>query len=376
MTPLSPDFGPSAPPHETVAILGAGAWGAALGILAARAGRDVRLWGRDAAAMDAMARTREIPALPDIAPPASLQPTGDLAAALRGADAVLLVTPSHTVREMCRAIAALLEPGAPVVLCAKGVEAGTGLLLTDVAEEELPGHPIGALSGPTFAREAALGHPSAATIAFTFTDAEHAHPERSEAARIAVALGSERFRPYVSDDPAGVEVGGAVKNVIAIACGMMTGAGFGANTRAALVVRGMSEMKRLAVALGGRAATVSGLSGAGDLSMTCASPASRNMSLGVQLGEGTARADCFEGRPVVVEGERAALAVTDLARRLDVAMPVCEAVRRVLHEGADMGETFAALWSMPLEAEAPGMNMEIDHPADAAAVQAFAEVIS
>lgn len=355
-------------PYGRLAVLGAGAWGTALAAAARRAGRDVALWGRDAALMaDIAATDLNRRYLADAPLPAGLRATADLAEALAGAEAVLMVTPSRSLRAMARAMAPHLQPGAPVVLCAKGIEVETGLLLSQVAAEELPGHPIGALSGPTFAREVALNYPSAATVAFPFTLSDRMAPEASPAARMAVSMGSEFFRPYVSDDLVGVEVGGAVKNVVAIACGMMTGAGYAENTRAALITGGIDEMKCLAEALGGRRETVTGLSGAGDLTLTCSSRTSRNMALGVQLGQGIARADCFDGQPVVVEGEVNSISVTRLARKLGVQMPICSAVHDILHEGADLRARFGALWSRPIEAEPRAMALSLWHPANPAA---------
>jgi glycerol-3-phosphate dehydrogenase (NAD(P)+) len=348
-------------PYDRITILGAGAWGTALAVVARVAGRGVTLWGRDDALTSAIAATRRNDRhLPDIDLPEGIEATSHLAAALDGADAVLLVTPSHTLREIARAIRPHLAPGVPVALCAKGIEVGTGHLLSHVVAEELPGHPVGALSGPTFAHETALRYPTAATVAFPFSYADRLRPEHSPAARLAVSMSSDFFRPYVSDDLVGVEIGGSVKNVIAIACGMMTGAGFAENTRAALIARGIDEMKTLAEALGGRRETVTGLSGAGDLTLTCSSQTSRNMSLGVQLGQGIARADCFDGKPVVVEGERNAISVVDLARRVRVSMPICEAVHDVLHEDADLTATFRALWSRPIQSEPRTLALAFD----------------
>ncbi|MEL6679651.1 MAG: NAD(P)H-dependent glycerol-3-phosphate dehydrogenase, partial [Pseudomonadota bacterium] len=277
---------------------------------------------------------------------------------------------------VARQVAAHAPEGIPVAVCAKGIEADTGLLMTQVAAEELGSRPVGCVSGPTFARETALGHPTAATVAFPFTHEDRLHPHESPAARLAVSLTTESFRTYLSDDVVGVEVGGAVKNVIAIACGMMTGAGFAENTRAALITRGLDEMKALAQALGGRRETVTGLSGIGDLALTCSSPTSRNMSLGQQLGQGLPRARCFEGRPVVVEGEFNALSVTDLARHVGVAMPICETVRSILHEDAELGPAFAALWARPIEAEPNAMDVRLNHPATDEAIADLAERIS
>lgn len=264
---------------------------------------------------------------------------------------------------MCRAIADHMPAGIPIALACKGVERGTGYLLSEVVSEELPGHPVGAVSGPTFARETALDHPTAATVAFPFSYQDRLDPYKSPAARLAVSLTGGGFRPYVSDDLVGVEVGGAVKNVIAIACGMMSGAGFAENTRAALITRGIDEMKQLAETLGGRRETVTGLSGAGDLTLTCSSTTSRNMSLGTQLGQGIPRSKCFDAQPVVVEGEVNAVSVIDLARRIGVPMPICETVNAILHSGAELRPSFNALWARPIEAEPRALDLSFSHPA-------------
>ncbi|MEM6622496.1 MAG: NAD(P)H-dependent glycerol-3-phosphate dehydrogenase [Pseudomonadota bacterium] len=360
---------------DHVAVIGGGAWGTALAIIAARAGRTVSLWCRREQVADEINETRKNASfLGDTEIPSGVTATSVLADALRSADITLLVTPSGTLRDVSHQMAPHLCADAPVILCAKGIEVGTGKLLTDVVAEELPGHVIGVLSGPTFAQEAAKGFPTAVTVASPILSADNV--ENSVAARLAVSLGSEAFRPYVSDDVVGVEIGGAVKNVIAIACGMMTGAGFAENTRSALITRGLDEMKALADALGGRRETVTGLSGVGDLTLTCSSMTSRNMSLGVQLGEGKARSDCFDGRPVVVEGERNSISVTDLARLKGIEMPIAEAVRSILHDGAELGETFARLWSRPLEAEPRALDVTLEHPADETAIQRLADTIS
>jgi glycerol-3-phosphate dehydrogenase (NAD(P)+) len=313
----------AAAPYGRIAVLGGGAWGAALAGVAARAGTPAAHWARR----------------PEAAPPvpASVAVTGVLAVALAGAEAALLAVPSPALRAVAAAAHAAAPPGCAMVLCAKGVERGTGLLMAQVLAEACPGRPVAALSGPSFAAEVARGLPTAVVIASPCAGGPA--PESSVAARLAVSLSGPAFRPYVSDDLAGVEIGGAVKNVIAIASGMAAGAGFGDNARAAL---------------GGRAETVMGLSGLGDLMLTCSSPQSRNFALGHALGRGLTRAQAFDGRAVTVEGEENALSVTDLARRLGVEAPICEAVRAVLHEGLPFAEAFARLWARPLRAEGDG----------------------
>ena len=363
---------PGRGPYPTIAVIGAGAWGTALAAVARRAGREVRLWGRNAEDLAAMARAGENARyLPGVALPAGIRMEPDIAAALDGAECALMVTPSRTLREMARRMAPALPPGIPVVLCAKGIEQGSGKLLGEVVEEELPGHRIGVLSGPTFARETAMDFPTAVTLAFPFAAADRRAPESAPASRLALSLGSEKFRPYVSDDMVGVEVAGAVKNVIAIACGMMTGAGYAENTRAALITWGVDEMKTLAEALGGRRETVTGLAGTGDLTLTASSPTSRNMKLGLQLGEGVAREACFGGRPVVVEGEVNAVSVVDLADQIGVDMPVCRAVHAILHRGADLQATFAELWARPITGEPRALDIEMEHPAAGDVAQAL-----
>ncbi|SDZ40916.1 glycerol-3-phosphate dehydrogenase (NAD(P)+) [Jannaschia faecimaris] len=364
-------------PYENVAVIGAGSWGAALAATLATANVATLIYGRDPAVICEInnhSTTQEH--LPGVALPPALRGVTDMALALRDADAALIVVPSRSVRSVARQVAEHAPKGIPIAICAKGIEAETGLLMTQVAEEELAGHPIGCVSGPTFAVETALGHPTAATVAFPFTYADRLRPDESAAVRLAVSLTTQSFRTYVSDDLIGVEIGGAVKNVIAIACGLMTGAGFAENTRAALITRGLDEMKALAEALGGRRETVTGLSGIGDLALTCSSTTSRNMALGVQLGEGLARDACFDGKPVVVEGEMNAKSVTDLARRLGVTLPICETVRAILHDGANLGASFAALWARPIEAEPRFMELAIGHPATDQDIAKLAERIS
>ncbi|MEP3439074.1 MAG: NAD(P)H-dependent glycerol-3-phosphate dehydrogenase [Hoeflea sp.] len=362
------DLSASPIPYAKICVIGAGSWGTALASVARRAGRETVIWGRDQATVEAINTRRENPKyLPGIELPDGIHATTDMAEALKGAEAVLLVTPSRTLREVCLQMRPHLEKAVPIALCAKGIEAGTGYLLSEVASQILGGHQIGALSGPTFATETALGHLTAATVAFQFSYSDRLDTGSSPATRLALSLGSEFFRPYITDDLVGVEVSGAIKNVIAIACGMITGAGYAENTRAALIVRGMDEMKTLADGLGGRRETVTGLAGAGDLILTCSSQTSRNMSLGVQLGKGIPREHCFDGKPVVVEGEVNSISVMDLARRMNIKLPICESVHRILHQGADVRETFGDVWSQPIEGERRGLAISIDHPVAMAA---------
>lgn len=351
-------------PYDRMAVIGAGAWGTALASVAATAGRQVRLFGRDADVVRAINETNEnTKYLPGVVLPAALTATRQMSEALTGADAVLMVVPSGAVRRVGADMRAFLPPGIPVAVCTKGIEPETGLLMSQVAAEELGDMPVGTISGPTFARETALGHPTAATVAFEFSHADRLEPVQSPAARLAVSMSTGSFKTYISDDLIGVEIGGAIKNVIAIGCGMMTGAGFAENTRAALITRGMDEMKVLAEALGGRRETVTGLAGAGDLTLTCSSQTSRNMSLGVQLGQGTPRKACFDGRAVVVEGEANAASIVDLARRLKVSMPICETVHAILHGGAELHQAFADLWTRPIEAEPRALDISLRNPA-------------
>ncbi|MGF1552892.1 MAG: NAD(P)H-dependent glycerol-3-phosphate dehydrogenase [Paracoccaceae bacterium] len=360
-------------PYRRIAVLGGGAWGTALAIVAAEAGRHARLWARAPETCEEINRRhRNSHYLDDIPVPPSLHATPDMADACEGAEAVLLVTPSGTVRAIAEELDRVLAPGVPVVVCAKGIEDDTGYLMADVVQHAAPGRPVGALSGPSFAKETARGDPTAVTVASDFAHDPDRAPEEQLATRMAVSMTTGSFRPYVSDDLTGVEVGGAVKNVLAIACGMATGAGFAANTRAALITRGCDEMKVLAEALGGRRETVTGLSGMGDLVLTCSNDASRNFSYGVEYGRGKRGSEIFDGRNVVVEGHRNAVAATELARRHGIHMPICETVRAVVHEGAPLGEAFAALWSRPLEAEPRALDLVFAHPADRGAIRRFA----
>lgn len=290
-----------------VAVIGAGAWGSALALHAARAGCAVRLWARDPGPILA---SRRSPRLAGSVLPEAIEVSGDLAS-MGGQDAVLLVVPVAHVRR----VAALLPGDAPLVICAKGLELGSCLLPSEILEEVQPGRAVAVLSGPNFAAEIAAGLPAASIIAAG---------DRGLRERLAAMLSTPNFRLYGSDDPLGAQLGGAAKNVIAIAAGAVMGAGLGENARAALITRGLAELARLAVALGGRAETVTGLSGLGDLLLTCTGPASRNYSLGFALGQGRALAEVLAGRSAVTEGVATAPAL--LARAGTVDLPICRAV--------------------------------------------------
>ena len=363
-------------PFQNIAVIGAGAWGTALAVTAASAGRAVQVWGRRGQVVnDINLHRRNATYLPDVDLPDGMFATNDLAIATASTDLVLLVTPSTSVRAMARELNRVLPVGVPVVVCAKGIEAKTGLLMSDVAASELPNREIAVLSGPTFADETAKGYPTAVTVASPFDKLAGDDPADMLSTRVALSLGTETFRPFISDDVIGVEVGGAVKNVLAILCGIVNGAGLASNTRAALITRGLDEMKALAAALGGRRETVTGLAGIGDLMLTCSSLQSRNLSYGTQLGQRVPRDQIFGGKPVVVEGVANCLSVTDLAREKGVEMPIAETVRAIVHDDADIGDAFAKLWAGPLKAEPRALDLEVPHPLGDAAVQRLADLM-
>ncbi|CAO3413993.1 NAD(P)H-dependent glycerol-3-phosphate dehydrogenase [Azospirillum doebereinerae] len=334
---------PAFPSVQRIGVVGGGAWGTALALAALRAGRDTRLWAREPAVVKAMTQHRENPDyLPGVALPADLSVTGDLAD-LADRDAVLLVSPAQHARGVCARLAPVLKRGAPVIVCAKGIELDSFALMSDAVAAALPaGTPVAILSGPTFAIEVARGLPTAVTLACA---------DPGLGAALVEALGSRTFRPYRSDDVVGSQIGGAVKNVLAIACGVVEGRRLGDNARAALITRGLAEITRLALALGGRAETLMGLSGLGDLTLTCSSLQSRNMSLGAALGEGQALADILAARRSVAEGVYTAAAVTGLAGRLGVDMPICAAVDAILNQGAGLDETIDGLLARPFRGE-------------------------
>jgi glycerol-3-phosphate dehydrogenase (NAD(P)+) len=327
---------------EVVAVLGGGAWGTALAQVAAMAGRSVILWAFEREVVAAINGQRANPDfLPGVAIHPAVRATDDLAAAA-GADAILAVSPAQHARSVLRAASPMLAKGKPVVLCAKGVEQGTLALMTDVLAAEAPQAAAAVLSGPGFAKDVARGLPTATTLACADGDL---------ARRLVAAIGLPTFRPYVTDDLIGAEIGGAVKNVIAIACGVAEGRGLGEGARAALITRGFAELSRLGRAMGARAETLNGLCGLGDLVLTCVSRSSRNTSLGVALGEGRALAEILSERRSIAEGAASAPAVAALARKYGVEMPICEAVDAVLAGRTSIDAAIDALLSRPFRAE-------------------------
>ena len=325
-----------------IGVIGAGAWGTALAMAAARAGAEVVLQAREAEVVESVnARHENSLFLPGIALDPAIRATDSLSAAA-DADALLLVTPAQHLRTACRALKPDLKPGAPVVICAKGIEIDTGSLMSEAAQAELGDQPLAVLSGPTFAAEVAKGLPTAVTLAIQ---------DEALGRRLLAALGGRTFRPYLSDDLVGAQVGGAVKNVLAIACGVVHGRSLGDNARAALITRGLAEIARLGARLGARAETLMGLSGLGDLTLTCSSLQSRNMSLGAALGQGRTLEEVLGERRSVAEGVYTARAVTRLAAAKGVDMPLCQAVDSLLNHGADLDAIIDALMTRPFKAE-------------------------
>ncbi|MEM7173429.1 MAG: NAD(P)H-dependent glycerol-3-phosphate dehydrogenase [Pseudomonadota bacterium] len=327
---------------QKIGVLGAGAWGTALAAAARRAGRDVVLWSRRPILAEALEQTHQNP---DYLPGIDLDPAIEATAALErvtAVDALLLVTPAQRLRDMAGALSAHLQTGCPVVSCSKGIEDASGKTMSEVLADVLPDNPVAVLSGPTFAAEVARGQPSATTLAAN---------DPGLAAALVTALGSRSFRPYQSDDPIGAEIGGAVKNVMAIACGIVAGRSLGDNTRAALITRGLAEIGRLSLAKGGRRETLMGLSGLGDLTLTCSAMQSRNFSLGYALGQGRPLSDILAERASITEGVFSARAVSDLATRLGLEMPITESVDAVLNKSAEIDPTIEALLARPFKSE-------------------------
>jgi glycerol-3-phosphate dehydrogenase (NAD(P)+) len=327
-----------------IAVLGSGSWGTALAIQFARAGRETMMWGIETHEIESMAKERRNTTyLPDAPFPERLNVTTDLDTALTGAEDILVVVPSHAFREMMHRLVESASDIKHLAWATKGFETDTGLLPHQVAEQVLGATvPTAVLSGPTFAAEVGIGLPSAMVIASGDADF---------ALRLAESVTTDNFRAYISTDITGVEVGGATKNVLAIGAGISDGLGFGSNTRIALVTRGLTEMTRLGVALGAKKDTFMGLSGMGDLVLTCTDDQSRNRRFGLALGQGADIDAARESIGQVVEGYYAALAVHRVAEGLDIELPIVEEIYRVVYEGANPREAVVRLMRRPITPE-------------------------
>jgi glycerol-3-phosphate dehydrogenase (NAD(P)+) len=327
---------------QHIGIIGAGAWGTALAIVARRAGREVIVRAHEPEVVEAINSHH---ANPDYLPGIKLEPhiyaTDDFAEAA-GTDLVLLATPAQFARAAVTAVAPLLTKGTSLVICSKGIEQATGKLLSEMVSEIAPKISTAVLSGPTFAGEVARGLPTAVTLACEDLDMANALVE---------ALGTPTFRPYASRDVVGAQIGGAVKNVIAIACGIVDGRGLGQNARAATIARGLAEMARFGDALKVDPRTLMGLSGLGDLTLTCTSEASRNYTVGKALGEGASPDDVKIGRRSVAEGVFTAPAVLTRAKSLGVELPICAAIDTILHDNADIDVTITEVLARPFRPE-------------------------
>ena len=323
----------------TVGVLGAGAWGTALAHMLGSDGRDVLIWAREADLVDQInaAHTNSF-YLPSAKLAERVRATGSLAE-MAQLDSLLVVTPAQHMGAVLD-----MMPSHPrdLVLCSKGIEAGTGRLMNNVARDCAPDSDVAVLSGPTFAHEVAAGMPTAVTLACGGGEAQWD--------RLAPVIARQAFRPYYTDDVVGAEIGGAVKNVLAIACGVVEGLDLGQNARAALIARGYAEMLRFGEALGARAETLAGLCGLGDLVLTCTSTSSRNFSLGKALGEGEKAADLLANRKTVAEGAHTAPVLTELAAQHGIALPIVAAVHDLLN-GDDPRQVVQTLLSRPLKAE-------------------------
>jgi glycerol-3-phosphate dehydrogenase (NAD(P)+) len=329
-----------------VCVLGGGSWGTALGRQLALQGRTARLWVHDPALAAAMASGRRNETyLPGFDLPEALRVTSDLGEACDGASHLVLAVPSRHCRGVLTALRAVSPESPPLVVASKGIEQGSLLRVSEMAREVLGlsgPEAVAVLSGPSFAREVAAGHPTTVVAA---------SPGGALAAEVQSLLTSPRLRVYTCEDPIGVELGGALKNVIAIAAGVSQGAGLGANTVAALITRGLAEISRLAVALGGRRETLAGLAGLGDLVLTCTGSLSRNRSVGIALGEGRSLAATLSGMKMVAEGVDTARSARDLGRREGISMPITGEVNRVLFEGRPPEEAIRDLMERPLRSE-------------------------
>ncbi len=336
-------------PNTKIGVIGAGSWGTALAHVLASKGYDVCIWAYEQDCVDAINQAHENKQfLPDIVLPSNLSATNSLAEVCTSKDAMVLVTPSHVVRAVIGAAAEHLPEHVPIISATKGIENDTLMLVSDILEDVLPVrfHPyLSYVSGPTFARELALGMPTNAVVA--------SHSDRL-ATTVQALLSHDYFRIYRSTDVVGVEVGGALKNVIAIAAGAAQGMGFGHNTVAGLITRGLAEMSRLAVALGANPLTLAGLTGMGDLVLTCTGGLSRNRAVGIELGKGRPIAEILGEMNMVAEGVKTTRSVHDLARKIDVEMPISEQVYNVIYNDVSPADAMQALMSRELKRESFG----------------------
>lgn len=333
---------------QKIAVLGGGAWGTALAATMVGTGNATALWARDSEIVVSLNARRENPRyLPGIVLEPGIEATLSLDEAIDGADCVLAVVPAQAMRGLLASLSGRLPRGVPLVLCAKGIERESGLLLSQIAAELLPQTPIAALSGPSFATDVARGLPTAVTVAAANSQL---------ASSLVSLLSAPTFRCYSSADLVGVEVGGALKNVLAIAAGAVSGAGLGASAQAAMVTRGFVELRRVGAAFGAEAETLMGLSGLGDLILTCGSPQSRNFSYGLALGRG----ESLEGRPLA-EGASTAGIAARIAREKGVDAPIIEAVDRILRGEASIAAAVAALLARPLKSEQEQRQGNGDH---------------
>jgi glycerol-3-phosphate dehydrogenase (NAD(P)+) len=329
---------------NNISIIGGGAWGTALADVLAKAGRRVTLYARDWKLAESINSTHENTFyLPGETLAKEIRATADVAEAVAAAQLVLCATPAQYLRETFQRFRAHLPKGVPLVNCAKGIEMTTGYLLSEVAHDIVPDHPYAALSGPSFAIDTVRGLPTAVTMATT--------AEEADGLLWAASIRGKAFRPYLSPDPVGVEIAGALKNVIAIACGIVEGKRLGQNAKAAVMTRGLAEIRRLGVSRGARPETFLGLAGVGDMTLTCSSMTSRNFSLGFELGEGKTLDEILKSRRSVAEGVTTAWAIADYAEQHNVDMPICMGVQAILRNKADVGEVVHGLLSRNLRHE-------------------------
>ena len=326
-----------------ISVVGAGAWGTALAHIAASNGKKVVLWAREPELIGEIeTKRRNTLFLPDVDLNENITPTNDQARAVSKAEAVLMVIPAQYLRASCQALRPVWPAGLPAVICAKGIEQKTGALLSEILAEELPQAELAVLSGPTFAEEAAQNKPTALTLACG---------NEALGKELVATLGTPTFRPYYSSDVIGVQIGGAVKNVMAIAAGIVAGKKLGDNARAALITRGLAEISRLAAALGGQTYTLMGLSGLGDLVLTANSTQSRNFTVGLELGKGRGLSDILSEKRTVAEGMFTAAAVLERAARAGVEMPICEGLSRIMNENVPVDDVIQSLFARPFKNE-------------------------